>query len=66
MDQTVIKVRAGLALAERQIYDGDLNCVRTGRSSEPLSIETVSKRIWSKRENASEGVWLGRSARSTR
>jgi hypothetical protein len=66
MDQTVVKVRAGRALTARQIHDEDLNRIPSGRSGEPLSIERVSKRIWSTENNASEGVWLGRRARSTR
>jgi hypothetical protein len=65
MDRTVIKVRAGLALVERQIH-GDLKGIGSVRSGERFSIEKVSKRIWSTRENASEGVWLGRSAGSAR
>jgi hypothetical protein len=60
MDQKVIKVRAGLALAQRQIHDEDLNRVRSGRSGELLSIEKVSKGIWSTKENSSEGVSLRR------
>ena len=66
MDPTVINVRAGLALVERQIHEEDLNRIRSIRSGEWLSIEKVSKRIWSTRQNTSEGVLLGRSAGSAR
>ena len=66
MDQTVIKVRAELALGERHIHDKDPNHIHSGRFAEVISIEKASKRIWPTQENASEGAWLGRSARSTR
>jgi hypothetical protein len=65
MDQTVIEVRVGSALVERQIHD-DLNRIRSVRFGERLSIEKVSKQIWSTGENAPKGAWLGRSARLTR